>query len=439
MPDQDIFCNSPWHELHIYWDGGMGFCCIASHRMYPDSAREIFNIKNITINEWFDSPPMRSARLAMLGHQKNSFCDRCYHEEKNSGTSRRHNCNQKSVIFTKGNFQQSYQQSPGHQKFEYSQQNNGAFKGMPIDLHIDLGNHCNLTCKMCAPQASSKIAAQHVKWGIDSAKKFIGTDWTRDESTWHKTLDELSSIKSLRNIHFMGGETLITPRFHDFVDYMIAKKRFNVNLSFVTNGTVFDESLMQKLLKFQRIGIEVSIETITDHNAYQRQGTDTAKVLQNIDRYLNLCDGDLITVTARPAISLLTIGNFYTLLSYCLDKKIMIKSLLCTTPRYYSVEILPKEVKKLYLIRYEKFNQEHGLDFLDHSYDFNEKDIAEIPRIIKMQSDLCINLLNSDTPKDADLHLREMVDWSRRWDSVHGYDARVLYPEFKDIYDRFGY
>jgi sulfatase maturation enzyme AslB (radical SAM superfamily) len=439
MPDQGIFCNSPWYELQIYWDGSLGFCCQASHKIYPSIHSETYNIRNTTIKQWFDSEPMKLARRSMFGSTQNSFCSRCYHEELASGSSRRHRSNQKSVIFTKSNFLQSYEQSPGFDKFEYSRQNQGVYDGMPIDLHIDLGNYCNLTCKMCAPQASSSIASQHVKWGIDSAKKFIGTDWTRDDSIWHRTLDELAGLPSLKNVHFMGGETLITPRFENFIDFMIDRKRVDINVSFVTNGTTFNARLMEKLQKFQRVGIEVSIETLTEHNGYQRQGTDTSKVLANIDRYLGLCDSTRISLTARPTLSLFTIGTYYTLLGYCLDKKLVVKSLLCTDPRCYSVEILPKSIKNMYIERYRRFCQDNDLDSIDCSRDFNESDSNEIKKIIKNQINQCINLLGTETPSDSESCLEKMVLWSKRWDQVHSLDARDLYPEFAEIYNQYGY
>lgn len=393
----------------------------------------------MSIREWMDSGPMRQARLKMHGDQQNSFCQRCYREESHSGTSRRIRSNQKSVIFTKTNFGDSYVQSPGHDKFELSRLEQGAYSGMPIDLHIDLGNYCNLTCKMCNPRASSSIAAQYVKWQIKDSEKYVGSDWTRDQQVWDRVLKELAEITNLKNVHFMGGETLITKKFEEFVDFMIERGRTDLNFSFVTNGTTFNESLLAKLMRFQRVGIEVSIETLTEHNAYQRQGTNTDLVIRNIEKYLGYCDRDRITLTLRPAISLLTIGSYITLLEYCLDKKIIIQSLLCQTPRYYDPIILPTKIKRFYKQKYLDFLHKHGLDKIDTKSDYNESDPNQITRIISSQVLQCIDILDSATPDDSDVLLGEMVRWCRQWDSVHGLNARVLYPEFADILDKHGY
>lgn len=393
----------------------------------------------MTIAEWFNSEPMRQARLVMFSDTPNSICGRCYYEQEVGGTSRRHKCNQKSVIFTKTNFSDSYQQSPGYDKFESSKNNNGDYDGMPIDLHIDLGNYCNLACKMCHPQASSTIASQEVKWGNQDAKQYVGTDWTQDNAVWTRVLAELANTKELNNIHFMGGETLLTPRFEEFVDYMLAHGRTDLNFSFVSNGTSFNESLIKKLKKFKRVGIEVSIETVTEHNSYQRQGTDTSVVLQNIKQYLAHCDGSNITVTARPAISALTIGNYHTLLRYCLDNKIIVKSLNVTRPVFLNPLILPLAVRSQYIDNYKNLIQEYNLTNVDCAVDYNESDVNQLPRIILSEINQCLYLLTKDQLSNSNQHLKDMVAWCRRWDNVYRHNARTLYPELIDILDLYGY
>lgn len=440
MPDQSVFCSSPWYELHIYWDGSLGFCCQASQKLYPDESSEKYNINTMSIADWYNSEPMRQIRMTLLGNTRTAICNRCYVAEAASGSSRRQQTNIKNVIFVNENFEESFQQSPAYRKFEHSANNNGDHVQLPIDLHIDLGNYCNLACKMCWAEASSKIAAQEVKWGNTESSKYVGTDWTKDDAVWNRALTEIAAIPRLNNIHFMGGETLLTKRFEEFIDFMIDQQRFDLNFSFVTNGTVFNKSLLEKLLKFNRIGIEVSIETVTKHNMYQRQGTDTDLVLSNIEKYLSYCDNDQLTVTARPAISLLTIGNYATLLKYCLDKKLVVKALLVNSPRYFSVVVLPDAVKQEYIKRLITFQKEHKLDEIDDTgVDINYSDPHQYKKIIKKQVDMCLNILSTAAPDDAEQQLKLMVDTCRRWDLIYRYDARELYPELSEVFDAHGY
>jgi len=429
VPNQNFFCSTPWYELHIYWDGSLGICCQESHKLYNDNS---YNIATTTIAEWFNSNPVKHFRQQILGDSPVSACSRCYHEEQSGGNSRRFKSNQKSVIFRQA-FADSFEQSPGRKHFDLS----GITVTHPIDIHVDLGNYCNLACKMCHPQASSTIASQQVKWGIESSRQYLGTDWTQNNDVWNSFLQQLLNTPGLNNIHFMGGETLLTKRFEDFVDHMIAHDRLDLCFSFVTNGTVFRPELMAKLKKFRRVGIEVSIETVDRRNSYQRQGTDTDQVMTNLDRYLDQCNGSNITLTVRPAVSALTIGSFPGLLQYCLDRNLLVKSLLVSRPDFLNALILPKSVKYQYLEYYQTLiNRLNGIKV---PIDYNASDPHNTNIIVKEEAHMCMNILSQPAPENAEDLRRQMVEHCRKWDQIYGYDARELYPELTEVWNRHGY
>lgn len=431
IANKNIFCNTPWYELQIYWDGSLGICCQEAHKLHSDSTR--YNVANMSIAEWFNSDPVQNFRQRMLGNQRLTECSGCYQDEDHGAISRRYRSNQKSVIFTRSAFTESFNQSPHRKNFDPS----GFTITQPVDVHINLGNYCNLACKMCIPEASSTIAAQVVKWGDTSATQYIGTDWTKNQTVWESVLDQLASIPNLNNVHFMGGETLITKRFEDFVDYMVERKRFNLNFSFVTNGTTFNQRLLDKLKLFQRVGIEVSIETVTDHNSYVRQGTDTNKVLENINQYLEYCNGTSITVTVRPTISALTIGRYHTLLRFCLEKNLLNKSLIATSPAHHVVTVLPINIRQKYIADYEQLLDDFDLRLVDNTMDFDVSNPHRIRLMVKTQIEQCINLLNS--LDDHTSRLKTLVKQCQQWDQVYNYNALVLYPELVDIFVEHGY
>jgi len=424
VTDQNIFCNTPWYELHIYWDGSLGICCQEDHKLYSQGN---YNIATMSIAEWFNSDPVRNFRQQVLSDSKVSACRRCYVEEQSGGMSRRHRSNQKSAIFQQA-FDNSFEQSPIQKHIAIS----GTTDTRPIDIHVDLGNFCNLACKMCNAQASSRIASQEVKWGIDSSAQYLGTDWTRNDQTWSSFKKQLLDIAGLNNIHFMGGETLLTDQFEDLVDTMIEHGRFDVCFSFVTNGTVYRPELLEKLSQFKRVGIEVSIETVDEHNAYQRQGTDTDLVLKHLAQYKEFANGTNITVSLRPAVSALTIGYHAGLLDYALEQGFLVKSLLVNDPKYLDAVILPPEVKSQYLKSYEKFD-------LISAVDYNASDPGQLKNNIAQQVSMVTNILKRDQPANADELLGNMATHCRRWDAVYGYDARTLYPELESIWDKHGY
>lgn len=427
------FCNSPWYEYHINWDGSLGYCCAQEH--FPPYENTIenrmkYNIEHYSIREWYNSDIMKQARLQFNKEERNPNCNQCWKQEETLGTSRRYKSNQKSVIFQKENFKDSYIQSPGNKHFEHSFNNDGDFDGMPIDFHIDFGNHCNLACKFCEPQASSKIAAQYNRWGILEDKRLLKNNWTADDNIWNNFLDELVSIPNLKNIHLQGGETLLSKRFRELVDRFDQEQKYDVCFSFVSNGTIFDKALMDKLAKFSRVGIEISIETLTEHNEYIRQGTKNEEVISNIKKFNEYFDGDKITVTLRPALSLLSLKKYYTLLEFALENKLLIKSLPIIRPEHLQTHVLPYDIRQTYKQEYLDFIKKHNLDQVDISTDFNESDWHHYDKGILIETNhVLAELDRPDHPNQAELFKKMLADTSR-WDTIYGLSMKKLYPEF---------
>jgi hypothetical protein len=389
------------------------------------------------IMEWFNSQPVKNFRQNILGNNALTACARCTRDEQYGNDSRRFKSNQKSAIFTKTAFDHSWQQSPGRVHFEHSVNHAGAATSYPIDLHIDLGNYCNLACKMCDAQASSTIASQEVKWGIETSRPFLGQDWTRDQKVWDNFKQQLLEIPGLNQIHFMGGETLLTPRFEDLVDFMTEHKRFDQCFSFVSNGTVYKPELMAKLSKFKRVGIEISIESLDLQNTYIRQGTDTAKVLKNIELYKSWCNESSITITIRTALSLLSIGKYTDLLRYSLQNKFIVKNNVVSKPRYLDVIVLPKYIKDTYLPAFDKLLDE--LATVDTTSDYNASDPNNILQVMKSHILQCRTALLTPQPDDAENLLAQLVQHCKKWDQVYKLDARIAYPELIEIWDKHGY
>lgn len=434
LANKNVFCNTPWYEVNIYWDGSFGICCQESHRLHTDDIQ--YNIATMSIMDWFNSEPARQFRLSMFDQQMPTACSTCKIEEQHGGHSRRVRSNQKSVIFMSA-FEPSIKQSPGVQQFEFSNNNSGHTNSYPVDLHIDLGNFCNLACKMCNPRASSTIAGQHVKWGIKEDQKYLGQDWTKNKTVWDNFKKQLLEIPGLNNIHFMGGETLLTARLEDLVDTMIEHQRFDLCFSFVTNGTVYRPKLINKLKKFRRVGIEISIESVDDRNSYVRQGTNTNEVLKNIELYQQHCNNSSITVTLRPAPSLLTVGTHVGMLEYALENQLLIKSNFCNEPAFLDIKYLPADVKDLYKQKYQTFLSQLTVKSLDGTA--SASDPNNYQSVIAHHAQTCLDMLNTELPADAKAQHQRLVEHCSRWDQIYKLDAKALYPELVELWDKYGY
>jgi hypothetical protein len=138
----------------------------------------------------------------------------------------------------------------------------------------------------------------------------------------------------------------------------------------------------------------------------------------------------------RPAISALTIGHYYTLLEYCLEHKLLIKSLIVTDPTFLNVNVLPKDVRLNYVKNYLNL-LDRLTDVYSQNNDFNESDPNNYLNVIKLQTQQAINLLNS-TVSDS-IHIPKLVEYCAKWDKVYKLNLLELYPEFKEMISDLSY
>jgi hypothetical protein len=160
-------------------------------------------------------------------------------------------------------------------------------------------------------------------------------------------------------------------------------------------------------------------------------------VLENIEQYRLCCNGSSIVVTLRLAVSILTIGYLPDLLQYCLDKQLIIKSLIVTDPAFLNPTILPPAIKGQYLEKYQSLSRQ--LSEVQVSTDYNASNPNNHVMIVKEHIEMFVNILSAATPDGVQEYYKELVTHCQKWDQIYGYDARKLYPELSMIWDQYDY
>jgi len=348
-----IFCNIPWVEVHINADGTYHSCGAQTNYISGTDAGKIYNVHNMTIPEWINGDHQCNARLKKLKGIAEPLCNMCYHEESIGSSSKRIKENLKSQI-VHTDFYRTYQSSPDLALFDYSHQNNGRTDfAHPTSYHISLGNECNLACKMCGPTASSKLAVQMTRDGTYSGP--INMNWTRDEDAWTHVVDYICNTKNLKFVHIIGGEPLMNYRFEPLIDRLVAAKKTDIYLGFTTNGTMFNHSLMHKLLAFRHVDVGVSVECMGTLNDFVRQGSTTQTVLDNIDQYLKYRRPSHVYVTLRAVPSALTVHTLDELYKWCVTRELDVMTNILVEPEYQQISQLPKDVKQRLIAQYEQW------------------------------------------------------------------------------------
>lgn len=406
MINSKIFCNVPWFEVHINADGTYHSCgAQPTPQRVPinDTFESVHNVFSMTIPEWINSQYQRQVRLDKLNGIPETRCNMCYKEEAVESVSKRINENLKSEI-SDTNFETSYNNSPVKSHFEYSKTNQGLSDILrPESYHISLGNECNYACKMCGPWASSKLAVEGIKNGTyhGPAKQ----NWTDNIQAWDHVTDYICDTDNLKFVHLIGGEPLLNPRFEELIDRLIATKKTNIYLGFTTNGSIVNQSLIEKLNVFRHVDIGISIECMGPLNDYIRKGTNTSEVLDNIDVYLKYRKQSHVYVTIRPVPSALSVHTLDELYSWCIDRKLDIMTNILANPVHLQIKNLPKNIKDRLLTRYQNWKFEEPLPGIGNPRDpnrFREHIDSEIRTII--------NLLQQDNDREQTKKLYNTIE-----------------------------
>jgi MoaA/NifB/PqqE/SkfB family radical SAM enzyme len=429
MADQKIFCNVPWTNLHIYWDGSYGACC--SEKQAPHTDPQTYNLKTMSVVDWYNSNPIKKVREQIKGQDPLSMCVGCYREEATGYESRRIKENFKTIIFTEQAFDRSYQQSTFIDDFEKDDNNTDR---LPIDWHIDFGNECNFACKMCNPRASSKISAFYTKWQLQSTS--ANKNWTQDEQSWENFKVSLLSVKNLNRLHFMGGEPLLNKKFTILLDFLIENKP-DISLSFVTNGTFITDTLIEKLKRFRSCDVEVSLESIHSNNDYIRQGADTRLILQNIQK-LKQAESDTFKVVLRSVPQLLNVNNYDEYIKYAWDNQISIQGIPLINPAYLQISVLPKSIKEKLIPKYQQLKDTIVVD-KEFNTIITGRNVGGLAQQLRRECDAIIAMLSAPEPINVEELRQQLCTWLMRWDREYHLDAREYYPEYSEFLDEIQY
>ena len=436
MSNSKIFCNVPWTNVHIYWDGSFGACCSEKEPPYPKEQWDNFNLRTHTVQDWFNLAPMKELRREMLGDSTIHSCRGCTFEESKGYESRRIKENFKTIIFTKQSFDRSYRESNWHERFESAR--TGADQQSPIDWHVDWGNECNLSCKMCRPIASSIIAGKYRKWNIEFPER---KNWTSDPQAWNNFIASVNS-STIRRMHFMGGEPMLSKRFKELVDYLIATERNKtMSISFVTNGTILEQAFIDKLKTFKTFDIEISLESFSDNNHYIRQGlgNSTSLTVNNI-KTLSAQQTDSFHVVLRSVPQLLNVNNYNEYIDTAWESRLPIQGIPLTSPDYLAIKVLPLQLRQTFVDRYQQVIYKIKKTPLTKFTTFTTgRDVSRLDLQLVNEAEAIISMLQEPEPDNV-LELRaELCSWLQRWDNEFGLTAYDYYPEYRDFLQNIGY
>lgn len=143
-------------------------------------------------------------------------------------------------------------------------------------LEISLDNLCNLECRMCNSQFSTKLKNRDMVLARNGLTQY------QPKTVQYKTLEIMDSLdlNDLKLIKLLGGEPLISPNLILFLNKIPYPE--NVDLLIITNATTIPSSfILEKLKMFKSVKFDFSIDGIFQFNDYQRVGGNFEKTISN--------------------------------------------------------------------------------------------------------------------------------------------------------------
>jgi len=259
----------PWTQLHA-WPTGEAFpCCMAPQ------TESTGNLHRDSIEQLWNSVPLRSLRLKMLADEPSEACVKCYQLESVGIWSERKEANNKY----------------GHHLPVVSTTTvEGRVEKVNLAyIDIRFSNLCNFMCRTCGPAFSSKLHAEAVALGerVPSSKSLIHVteDWPGLREQLQPHLDDVEEVL------FAGGEPLIMDEQWDMLRLLHTRKQFEVRLRYITNFSELKRSSIDAIplwRDFENVTVMASLDGMGPRGEYLRRGQRWEQVVKN--RLLMLSD-----------------------------------------------------------------------------------------------------------------------------------------------------
>ena len=378
-------------------NSGRAYLCCHSRTYLRDQSNELIYFHKNDLQEAWNSPTRREIQDALERGERHYNCQACWDEEDAGRPSRR-------VLHNEIN---------AHLP---------ANPPSPKVMDLKLGNTCNLACRTCWPEVSSKWVNDFYEISIrptgQSHKDYLKT-WDTIQLSYDRENEMLWSrlreyITDVEYIDIFGAEPMLLARLFDILGYCadagIARdQRLHVN----TNGTIWNQRYIDILTQFKEVQLDLSIDGLGPQFDYIRYGETWETMQENVQRYRKLAQ-DNPNIILRVCVTVCSLNVYYLpeIFDYFREQQIGTFINLVHKPDYLNVRTLPDAVKSMI---HEKFNGWSTPNPAEQNF------IDQLHRFLDLPMD--------DQPK----YWAEFCDKTQRLDQLRGQDFAATFPEFHSI------
>jgi hypothetical protein len=250
-------------------------------------------------------------------------------------------------------------------------------------------------------------------------------------------VDTLTSSPNLQYLHFIGGETVITPGFKKILSALVAADLAkNITIGFTTNLTVWSESVVELLTQFQQVHLGMSIETLTPVNDYVRYPSQHVQTQELLDRWTTLGHKHGWLIQLRTTPTCLTVHELTTVYDYAWQHSTAVESCnFIDRPEFFRISVLPKHQRESAVETLQSWIDAHPVDVRDQIINTRDPNLAQQQIVQDAQSYL--NYLESAA--DESNRLPDLVVYLKRLEASRGNSILTYLPQYEDLFRSAGY
>jgi MoaA/NifB/PqqE/SkfB family radical SAM enzyme len=310
------YCPAIWQQVHLSTKGEILPCCVYKNDKTPEYIKD-------GNTELHNSDIFVKDRQTILDKKIPKGCSYCVKQEaQNIKSHREHLIEKLTPMDHKENLK------VGNDSIEY--------------LDVRLGNTCNFMCNFCGPESSHLLAKEYLQNGLENEIDKAHSYQFDDKAVFQKFINTINKYPNLKFVHIAGGEPFFMKKELLMLLNAINNKS-KVTVRILTNVSVYDTDIIEKLKEFQKVNLMLSIDAVGRHIEISRWKSNWKVLETNIQRFKK----DNFNLIMVPAISLYTVSSLPDLLEYCTMNEIYSDILFIQDPVHQVVNMIPANNLKI--------------------------------------------------------------------------------------------
>lgn len=302
------YCALPFAHLCTDTQGHYQVCCQHS---VPKAQRK--HMSDTSPVEWLQNQYLKEIQESIRQDSRHPGCHACWQHEDAGIPSLRQRIDKEYKILMSDPWQEKI-----------------------VNVELQAGNLCNLTCVMCNEQDSSAILAENQKLGINVLQQ---SDLTWNDATWENFQSVLDMNPRVLNIR--GGEPFYNKKLLEIVESMSDEQCATMLLHITTNATVWNQRWQNALERFKLVRLMISIDAVESEYEYIRFPAKWSQVEQNVKQIMSNRN---FKIMVYAVVQNLNIGVLEKLIDWCQQQNLHLQLQRCSDPAYLDFTNLPDQL-----------------------------------------------------------------------------------------------